>query len=151
MRKYDWVSALFFVGIAIAICVKSIQLGLSSLSNPGPGLIPFGCGLILGVMGLVLFGYTFKKTAEGGEVFWERGTQWRKMISILISLIGYAFLLEILGFKLITFLWMGFVCLEVGRMRWKWAVFTSVVTALGSYILFDRCLGVLFPRGIFGF
>jgi putative tricarboxylic transport membrane protein len=149
--KYDRISALFLIGFAIAICVESIRLGQGSLSTPGPGLIPLGCGLILGILALILFICTFKKVTEVREVLWRSGTKWRKLILTFASLIGYAFLLDLLGFRLVTLLWMAFVCLAVGNMRWKMTVFTSVVTTLACYILFEHYLGIRFPIGIFGF
>lgn len=151
MAKYDRISTLFWIGIAIVICVESIKLDLGSLSSPGPGLIPLGCGLVLGIIALVVFAYTFKDMAERGVVLREGGIQRKMLVSIPTSIIGYAFLIDLLGFRLITFLWMGFMCLKLGRMGWKATVFTSVITTFSSYLLFQYYLGIRFPRGILGF
>lgn len=150
MGKYDRMSALFWVGMGIAISVESIRLGPGSLSAPGPGLIPLGCGLFLGVFGFILFVRTFKIVAEGGEVIQEQVTQWDKLIFVLASLIGYAFLIEFLGFLLVTLLWMGFI-FRLGKIGWKATVFISVVSTSLCYILFGYYLGIRFPRGILGF
>ena len=65
MTKYDRMSTLFFIGLAIVICEESIRIGAGSLSNPGPGLIPLGSGLILGIFGLIVLVRTFKEFIKG--------------------------------------------------------------------------------------
>lgn len=151
MSRYDRISTLFLVGVAVVICVESIRLGTGSLSNPGPGLFPFGCGLVLGFAGLIVFGRTFKSAQEAAGGLWDLGTQWGKMISIIVSLIAYAFLIDLTGFRLLTLIWMGFMCRGIGKMGWKTAIFTSVVTTFFCYLLFENYLTIRFPRGILGF
>ncbi len=150
MARYDRMSTIFWVGVAMAICVESIRLGIGSLSNPGPGLFPLGCGLVLGIVGLIAFGRTLKNIGEAVRGLWNSETQWGKMISIIVSLLVYAFLIDLTGFRLITLVWMGFICRGIGRMGWKTTIFTSVITTFFCYILFEHYLGIRFPRGIFG-
>ncbi len=148
MKAYDRVSSLFFTFLAIAICVESIRLGPGSLVNPGPGLIPLGCGLILGMIGLIVFTRTLKGLPQAREAFWGAGTNKWKAILSLLSLLSYGLLLDFLGFILVTFIWMNFLCRWIGGMGWKGAIFTSFITTLGTYVLFDRILGMQFPRGM---
>jgi putative tricarboxylic transport membrane protein len=149
MFRYDRVSAIFWVGIAIPICVESIRLGPGSLSKPGPGLLPLACGLVLGILGLTLYISTSKFADERKDVFGKKGPQWGKLGFTLASLIIYAFLIELLGFIMITFLWMGFVC-RLGKISWKTTVFISVIVSFLCYVLFVYGLAIRFPRGIFG-
>lgn len=150
MNRYDRMSTIFFLVLATAICVESIRVGLGSLSNPGPGLLPLGCGLILGILSLIVFARTFKKSEAVRAILWEPGTRWRNLFLAIFSLIGYAFLIELLGFYFITFVWASFVCRWVGRMRWKTTLITSVVATASSYLLFEQFLNVRFPKGIWG-
>ena len=151
MKTYDRVSSLFFVVLAFAICVESIRLSPGSLGNPGPGLIPLGCGFILGIISLIVFTRTFKGLPQAREAFWGPGVKkWNSILS-LVSLTGYGLLLDFLGFILVTFLWMSFLCRWVGGMGWKGTIFTSVVTTFFSYVLFYMILGMHLSRGILGF
>jgi putative tricarboxylic transport membrane protein len=150
MAKYDRISTLFFVGLALAVCVESIRMDPGSLSNPGPGLIPLGCGLVLGILSLIVFARTFKKSQDEKAVLWEPGTRWAKIFQTIFSLIGYGFLIDFLGFHFITFIWMIYVCRWVGGMRWKTTLITSVTTVFFSYVLFEHFLRVRFPKGILG-
>jgi putative tricarboxylic transport membrane protein len=147
MTTYDRMSTLFWIIVAIAICIESIRLGLGSFSNPGPGLVPFGSGLILGTLGLIVLGFTFKRDHQEKIVLWDPDTQWGKMISVLLSLIAYGVLLEPMGFLLITLLWMVFMCRGIGNIGWKTTVLISVITTALCYFLFEYYLGIRFPRG----
>lgn len=150
MDRLDRMSALFLVGVGIAICVESIRLGVGQVSDPGPGLIPLGCGIVLGFFGSIVVMRTFKIPTEGREDISEHRVQWQKLTIILASLIGYALLLDFVGFLLVTLCWMVFIC-RVGKIGWKASIFISIITTLLSYILFEYYLGIRFPRGVFRF
>src|SRR3972149_1151268 len=126
MTKYDRISTLFFVGLAIAVSLESIRIGPGSLSNPGPGLIPLGSGLVLGILGLIGFFRTFVKSSKEGRREDAVKLGGRTM-SARISMMAFAFLITTLGFLIVTLLWIRFVCRSVARMGWKGTIFTSVV------------------------
>jgi hypothetical protein len=152
MRRYDRVSTLFFIGLAIAIVIESIRIGPGSLATPGPGLIPLGSGLVLGIPGLIVLVRTFMRNSpKANGVLWKPGTKWRNIVLTLISLIGFGFLINFLGFHLVTFLWISFVCRWIGRMGWRGTLFTSMVTTFFCYVLFEHYLDIRFPRGILVF
>lgn len=147
MIRYDRMSALFFVALAAAICVESIRLGPGSFSNPGPGLLPLGCGLLLGFMGIVQVAVSTKGSRLGQALLWKPGTRWKHLISIPVSLVAYPLFLDILGFHLVTFFWTGFMYRGVGGMGWRSTVIASVATTFVGYLLFEYFLGLRFPRG----
>ena len=142
-------STLFFVGLAIAIGVESIRLGPRSLSNPGPGLIPLGAGLFLGILSLIAFARTFKSSSRRDAPEKAIGFNW-KGISALASMVAFGFLVNPLGFRVVTFLWMGFLCRWIGKMGWKGTIITSVAATFFTWLLFEYFLELRFPRGIFG-
>jgi putative tricarboxylic transport membrane protein len=150
MQKQDRMSTLFFLGLAMFVCAESIRMDPGSLSNPGPGLIPLGCGLVLGILSLIVFVQTFQQSRAETVALWEPGTRWAKIFQTIFSLIGYGFLIDFLGFHCITFLWMGFLCRWVGGMRWKATLITSAATVFFSYVLFEYFLRIRFPKGILG-
>ena len=149
MGKVDRVSTLFFLGLAVAICVESYRLGPGSFSQPGPGLVPLGSGLILGIFASVVLVRTFRGKEEG-ENLWRPGAVRRKMIYVVASLIAYAGLLNTLGFLLTNFLWMGLVAWKVGQLGWKAALLISLASTFFAYLLFEHYLSIRFPRGVWG-
>jgi putative tricarboxylic transport membrane protein len=149
MRKNDRMSALFFVGLAIAISVESIRMGIGSLSNPGPGLIPLASGAFLGIFSLASFVRTLRSSSS--EDVQDKATNFGgRVISALVSMLAFGCLVDSLGFNMVTFLWMGFVCRWIGRMEWKATVFTSVVATFSAWLIFGYFLEIRFPRGIWG-
>ena len=151
MTRYDRMSALFFMGLALYICIESIRIGVGSLVNPGPGLTPLGCGLGIGILGLVVFTLTFRSSSRRREVRLEIGTKWLNVVLALVSMVAYSLMIDYLGFPLVTFLWMGFVCRWIARMGWKATIFTSAVATFFTWLLFEYFLEIRFPRGILGF
>ena len=151
MARYDRISALFLIGIAFGICYESIRLGPGTLAQPGPGLTPLGSGLVLGIFGFIVFMRTFRRAKGESEVLSKQGTQWRKVILLVPATVCHAFLIDLLGFCLVTFLWMGYLYWEVGEMGFKKAVFASMVTTASSFLLFEYFLEVRFPKGVLGF
>jgi hypothetical protein len=149
MTKHDRMSALFLVGLAIAIGVESIRLGPRSLSNPGPGLIPLGSGLALGIFGLIVFARTFRSSPREGLRKKALSFSWNS-VSTLTSMVVFGLLVNPLGFYTATFLWMGFVCRWIGRVGWKATIITSVATTFSTWLLFGHLLEIRFPLGIFG-
>jgi putative tricarboxylic transport membrane protein len=150
MIRYDRMSTLFFVGLATAIVVESIRMGRGSLSNPGPGLIPLGCGLVIGTLSLIVFVGTFRTSPGEGLRDKKIEFSWN-IISALISMVVFGFLLNPLGFYTATFLWLGFVCRWIGRMGWKATIVLSVISTLSAWLLFGYLLEIRFPRGLMGF
>jgi putative tricarboxylic transport membrane protein len=151
MAKYDRISAFLWICIALTICVESLRLGPGSFMNPGPGFVPLASGLILWIFAGIVLILSFKKGGEVQEVLWKPGMRWRKMISIVLSIIAYALLIHPLGFHLITFTWMGFVCWRIGGMKLRSAIIISLITTLSVYLIFEHYLNILFPKGFLGF
>jgi putative tricarboxylic transport membrane protein len=149
MKKYDRISSLICVVVAAGICIESVRIDPGTLSNPGPGFLPLICGLVFGIVGLLVFIKTFLRSAvEGEEVLWGPGTRLREITLSIISLIIYALLMEFVGFHLVTLGWMIFTCRWIGKLRWKTTILLSVLTVVGNYVL-SYYLGIRFPLGSF--
>jgi putative tricarboxylic transport membrane protein len=153
MPKYDRMSSLFWLCLALIICYESVRLGPGTFSVPGPGFLPLACGLFLGILSVALYVSTLKVSSGESQIktIWEQGTDWEKMILTVVSLVVYAFFMEVLGFRLSTFLWMFFICWKVGKTGWKPAMFTALMTVLVACGLFEFGLGLRFPSSILGF
>jgi putative tricarboxylic transport membrane protein len=149
MATDDRVSTIFILGFALFICVESYRLGPGSFSQPGPGFLPLGAGLVIGVFSLLLLaGAGRKKDAEKkpspGRIAWGKAAM------TLGSLLGYAALLNVLGFHLVNVLWMAFVCRGMGKMRWGATLALSFGSTFLTYFLFEYYLSIRFPRGVLG-
>jgi putative tricarboxylic transport membrane protein len=149
MHRYDRLGGLLWMAIGIAICIGSIRLGPGSVSAPGPGLIPLGCGLLLAALGLALSLFHHRTDPARREAPREKRLSWHRMVVALGYLVAYALLLDVLGFLVVTALWVGANC-RLGRTSWGKTVIISVIATLSSYLVFDYLLKVRLPRGIWG-
>ncbi len=158
MRKSGLYDTIFWVALGMFVCVYAyMKLGIGKFNAPGSGLMPFLLGLLFSLLALyklVTRILRHGKSEEGTEEEKEaeqQGTVYKKVILVVVAMFAYALLLEPLGFLLITFLWMGFVCKGLGKMGWEVTILIAIITTFSSYLLFQHYLGVRFPRGFFGF
>jgi len=156
MKRYQYIPALFWIGLSLFVMVFAYRLGLEEkaelegIHNPGPGLMPFLSALLLLLIGLYLLAAprlkkNRAKTTGGREEKGER-PNYGKMALVLGSLFGYAFLLEPLGYLVTTCLALLLLFKSMGT-KWGASVFASVTTTLLTYFVFTY-LGLLFPDGI---
>ncbi len=121
------------------------QAGQEGVWGPGPGLMPFLVSGILLLVSLGLLARGLRKQApEVGKP--AAKVDYGKILLVLAALFAYAFLLDRLGYVVVTFLLLGLLFWKMGT-RWSYALIASAGTALLTYFLFTY-LGLLFPEGI---
>ncbi|HEU4344874.1 MAG TPA: tripartite tricarboxylate transporter TctB family protein, partial [Candidatus Binatia bacterium] len=112
------------------------------------GFIFFWSGLTLALLALVLIASpTADTNAADRQVI---GTDWRKVLLVLASLVLYALFLERVGFAFSTLFLLSFL-LRVNGTSWPRAVAVAIVAAVGTFSLFELWLKIRLPKGIFGF
>ena len=153
MDKRDIGSSLFLLGSGIAISLYAARYGLGGTGAPGPGFMPFLTGTVLAILSLWHLISVWRKGGRGdrraGKFFAEKGGA-RKIFLLLFAAIGYAVVLESLGFVLSTFLFMVVVLRTVEARKPLWVLISSFLTAFFSYILFETLLKSQLPKGILG-
>jgi putative tricarboxylic transport membrane protein len=151
MNRVDHVSSMILLIVSIAIIAGSLSYALGTLSSPGPGFLPLACGLIMAGLSLVVFVQAVskgkKETGREGEAFWT--SRWPKLAAALIILLAYSFLLETLGYVLMTFVFLLFVLKVVEPTPWGSALLESVLATGISYAVLELWLKVPLPRGFF--
>lgn len=151
MKRADFLCGLFLGALSIGVSIMAYRLGLGDICTPGPGFIPFGGGVLLGLMSI---GLCFKGLLGSLKEFRERevfkGKRWWKAVFVLVTLIGYGMTFNLLGFSICTFLLMILLLLVPGHQKWWVAITFSLVTVVFAYLLFMVLLESPFPRGPFG-
>ena len=143
-------TGLFWLAVSIFICVMSLQLGFGTFRTPGPGFLLFWAGIILGILGIILW---FLANAKNKEIrktldLWK-GLKWNKVIFVLVALYIYIFLLPKVGYLITTFVFLVFLFSIMERSRMWIQVAFALITATATYVVFYLWLGVQLPRGIF--
>jgi putative tricarboxylic transport membrane protein len=146
MVKADrWIGLLFAL-FSLYIGVESVQLGLGSYQQPGPGFISFCAGVILGVLSLALVFLAFFGRTTEREAWHNRG----QIAMVFLAILGFTLLLERLGFILTAFLLVWFLLKVVERRGWGFSVGVALVVAGASYVVFDLWLSAQLPAGLLG-
>jgi putative tricarboxylic transport membrane protein len=150
MKKSDFIPAVIWLGLGISVTVTSYKLKLGSLSDPGPGLMPFLLGIILSILSLPILVQSFsiikRKEKQRDEGIWS-DVEFKKLIIVLVSLIGYAMLLEKVGFVITTFLLMLILYKIISTRKWFFALIASILTVVTAFFLFVELLRVELPFG----
>jgi hypothetical protein len=123
---------------------------MGSLREPGPGILPLVLSILLlgsGILWLI-FG---RATAEGrNKIDWhDMGRKAITPIKILSVTIGFAVLLEQLGFLLTSFLYLFFLFFWISGFRIWRAAGIALLIGAGSWYFFSKFLAVQLPKGIF--
>ena len=154
VKKSELRPIFFWIGFSVVVMILSHQLGLrdktglESENTPGPGLIPFLGGLGLFIVSIYLLIHSALQKRAGKEIARKDlpKPELGKILFVLVSLLGYAFLVEPLGYLGTTALTLFLLFKRMG-VRWGAAAFASGVTTLATYLVFIY-LGVLLPEGI---
>ena len=124
--------------------VGALRLGLGKIVEPEPGFFPFLSGVTLTALSLFLVFQALISRRAGART---RGKLWRPA-AIVMGLVIYVLIFDMAGYILATIILSVIVLrVMVPQTRWVFAV-VSLILAVGSYLLFDRLLGVLLPNGI---
>ena len=151
MKNNDQRSSVLWIAIGLAIAVYSKKYGLGTFSSPGPGFVPFLSGLAIALLALVVF--LQQRHKEGKESLKDLWVQrkWPTVLLVMGVLVLYTVFLKTLGFLVTTFLLIAFLYRTMEPLGWKKVLFGAIITALGSYAIFQLWLQAQLPEGIFGF
>lgn len=140
-KKSDLIGSLFCILIGGAVMIASMRLRLGTPGAPQPGFFPFMAGMILVGLALTLLVQALRGRGEKAGAF---GELWRPVI-LIIGLLVYSIVLDFLGYVVATLI-LSVVILRVldTKTWWKLAA-VALVLSIGTYLLFDRVLGVELP------
>ena len=147
-------SSLFLFLVALAVLLGSTKLGLGTVGDPGPGFLPFLAAVVLvfcsGIYFLSRVVLTVQRSHESLARLWA-GTQWRKVVYVVLTLIAYSIFFEDVGFIACTFFLMMFLLRVMEVKHWYTVLIGGVLITFVSYMTFEKILMIGFPRGILGF
>jgi putative tricarboxylic transport membrane protein len=147
--SHDRTSSMFFLAVSIIVIVGSIQLGLGTTHQPGPGFVTFGASGLLGILSLAAFLRTILKKGSGGEALF-RGILWWRVLFSGLAILAFALVMPTLGYLTTSFLLMLFLYFMIHEQKWYWVIISSLLSSLASYYLFSKLLNCQFPDGLFG-
>lgn len=150
MKRVDLIAAAALAALAGYILFESRQLNFGSMRVPHTGFFPRVLGILLAVMALAELVRALRRSAPvlAGEKIAAEG--WFRIGATLATMLGFALVLEWLGFLLATFVLMVLLLRAIEAPRWSKVFIFALMTSLFSYGLFAWLLGVPLPAGILG-
>ncbi|XOQ15176.1 MAG: Tripartite tricarboxylate transporter TctB family protein [Shouchella clausii] len=143
--------SIVLIGIAVVYLVMAFQLPEYAFVPVDSDLVPKLLGASLLVLGICFF---FAKDPDTEEQKQKR-TIPKKEVWMLLTVMGlilvYITVLEVIGFVIMTTLFI-FVCSRLlGYQKWLVNAITSIVFSIGVYWLFNYGLAIRLPAGILPF
>lgn len=150
MKRFEIAAAAALAGFAGYILFESSKLRIGSFRVPQTGFFPrvLGILLVLLTLGELVRALRQPEAATPSGKITSAG--WFRIGATLAAMLGFALVLERLGFLLATFLLMVLLLRAIEAPRWSKVFIVSLVTSLLSYGLFAWLLGVPLPAGMLG-
>lgn len=151
MGRLDTIGGFFWLLFSLFISYESYRLGLGKVNQPGPGFLFFWTGIVVAILSIVVIVRSFAARASE-EVKETTAGEGRltKIIPVLIALFLYAFLIEWLGFIVVTLLLFLFILGVVEKKKWLFTIAVSVAVTLFAYLVFEVALQSQLPKGLLG-
>ena len=151
MKTYDRIAGFFFLGAGLFFTHYARTVEIGDWLEPGPGFLPLCAGLILVAMSSAFLLKTLARQTSKGIRFFPQKDSWKRVLPTFVALVAYNFLLQPLGFTIVTFLFIAFLVKWIFPQSWLRSIITGGLTALGAYVLFVMLLKTQLPKGFLGF
>ena len=150
MKQLQLISGFVFMAFAALISFESRDLSFGTPGKPGPGFFPLGLGTILFCLALIFIlktAFKWEGIHNSARALWT-GLRWKQVPYTLASLLGYALLLDRLGYFICTWILMTYFFWGKGKKRKGVAVLGAIIVTIASFIIFRTLLKVRLPLGI---
>ncbi|NQV99817.1 MAG: tripartite tricarboxylate transporter TctB family protein [Rhodospirillales bacterium] len=134
--KSDRLFGLISLGVALAYIASASQIETSFIMDPmGPKAFPIIIGSVLGLAALVPI------LRPDADPQWPDRSRFMKLAIALVVLMGYALVINDLGFLLSTTLAAGLISYQISAKAPQ-AALIGVSLAVGLYAVFNLLLGL---------
>lgn len=150
MKKLQLVSGIIIMAFASLVCFDSSKLSFGTPGRPGPGFFPLGLGSLLFLISLTFVfktAFQWSGISDSARALWT-GLRWKQVPYTLAALLGYALLLNRLGYLICTWILMTYLFWGKGAKRKGIAVLGAMIVSVISYMVFRGLLKVRLPLGL---
>ena len=150
MRKAEILTALGFIAFSIAVLFQARQVGWGWVEGqPRSGFFPFWLGLFLAFAAAVILGQGLIRGRDFVEKFFHDRTALVSVLKVSATGAGMLVLTYLVGFYTAAIVYFFVYTRFVGKHRWPAVIVLSLGIPIGSYVLFERTLDILLPRGVY--
>jgi putative tricarboxylic transport membrane protein len=146
--KREIVICGFWLLLSFYLSVESYRLGLSTANRPGPGLFPFLATIGIGLIAAFRLVNSIRESSPDENSGLGLAGEARLVAYVIAGMMAYAFLLNLLGFLLCTFLLVALYLKVIAARGWLVTLSFAAAVALASHVFFDVLLKADLPRGL---
>lgn len=143
----DVSASLVLISVGIGAIVGGIGLQVGTPTEPQPGFFPFLSGVSIAFLSSVLFVRGLLGRRKKGVPFGEV----RRPALLVVVLFLFVGGLEPLGYIISTPIAAGLLLRIMGIKSWRVLILISLMLSIGTYLLFDRLLGITLPVGLLSY
>ncbi|RCS56509.1 tripartite tricarboxylate transporter TctB family protein [Parvibium lacunae] len=142
--KRDFMSGLFFIGLAAFGVYHSGQYDMGTAARMGPGYFPMMLSIGLGLLGMVILVGSFLSADKGDDGELET-FHWKPLIIILGAIILFGALLKPLGLILSLLVLIIVSSLGSAERQFKEILLSCAALAIFAWLVFIKGLGLVIP------
>lgn len=139
----DFWSGLMFIVAGIGFAWGALNYSFGSSARPGPGYFPFGLGIILAILGVIITFKALTIEVEGGDRV--DGIAWRPLVLIVASVAVFGLLVPRLGMFISLPVLVIVASLAGDEFHWGEVLINSVILTAFSWAVFIWGLGLTIP------
>lgn len=139
---------LLLFSIASLYLYFSYQLPNYPYAPIDADVIPKGVGFLMIILSVALF---FSRAKETEAEKAKRAIPKKELLvlaAVFAMIFFYILLFEMIGFIILTALFIFFCSWFLGYQKWKTNIIVSILFPVIMYIIFVNALGIALPRGI---
>jgi uncharacterized membrane protein len=149
MRRLDLLSSIILFIFALFVFIVSLGYQTWIKDEPGEGFFPTLLSLTLGGLSIFSFIIAYRGRTQSVQIdLAVTKIIWRKLLSYIGALFGYAFFLDYLGFIASSLIALVFILRVAEGISWLRSFIISTITLIITYFVFEKWLMVSLPRGI---
>lgn len=150
MSRVETAAGAIVLAIGIALLVGAAQFEFFIKGVPGPGFLPLFIASGITAAGVVLIAQAVRHPRKSA-VQWPPMSGWTRVALMLVTMAASFWLLDALGFVVVTALFMAVMVYCLGERSWRILSTVPVLSAVGLYLVFAVWLRVPLPRGVLSF
>ena len=139
----DFWSGVMFIVVGITFAWGSLNYSFGSSARPGPAYFPFGLGVLMVLLGLMVLFKSLTFEVEGGDKIGPWAWKPLSMITATVAIFGWT--LPHLGMVVSLPLLVVMSALAGNEFYWKDALINSIVLTAGSWVIFIWGLKLTIP------
>ncbi|HBB18279.1 MAG: hypothetical protein A3J94_10365 [Syntrophus sp. RIFOXYC2_FULL_54_9] len=154
MKQLDLISGVVLLVMGTAVFLKSLTYPVGTFRTPGAGLFPLIASTLLLSLSAILTLQAFLSRKGNGlavTAFFPEKDAPRRILLVFAGMIGYRYLLPVIGFGPSTGMFILFLIKFLGGYGWKMSLFYSGVSAVVLYYLFEAWLKIPMPLPLLRF